>query len=441
MKKLFFLLIVFAVGNCITTQAQNFLGTKALYVVPTGQLTAAPAGYQPVFINHVGRHGARHLTKEVSTSYAYATLIRADSMHALTPKGQALLQMVKALDKVEKGKVKSISAEGIAELQEIGQRMYANYQPVFTDAAGLNVTETKEIRTKQSADAFLAGLKKYWRKEPAIKEHIDDINLRFYDLSPVYKQFEEDGEWVKYREAIAIQTHLDPVNKTITQRLFAPAFLKTLKAGDRDKFVGDIFGFATITYSLKQEIQQAGFQPANTAFIGLFTPAEIKVLSQLDQADDYYVKGPGIDGNGIQVRIAAPLLANFITTADEFIKTGTYNAQLRFAHAETISPFATLLGISIASRSTKGIDIMSAWQSSTIIPLSANIQWIFYKNAAGNYLVKILLNEKEVRINGMSGATSPYYQWTDLRKFYMEKLQAMHVSLDDDMNAYLQNVK
>ncbi len=201
MKKLFFLLIVFAVGNCITVQAQSFLGTKSLYAAPAGQLTAAPAGYQPVFINHVGRHGARHLTKEVSTSYAYAVLIKADSMKALTTKGQTLLQMVKALNKVEKGKVKSISAEGIAELQGIGQRMYANYQPVFTDAANLNVTETKEIRTKQSADAFLAGLKKDWHKEPAVKERIDDVNLRFYDLSPVYKQFEEDGEWVKYREA------------------------------------------------------------------------------------------------------------------------------------------------------------------------------------------------------------------------------------------------
>lgn len=442
MKKiiLFFALLT---GYSVSGVAQTTvdLGTKTLYKTPAIKYTSVPAGYKPVFINYVGRHGARHLTKEVNSYPAYKTLVKADKENALTPKGQQLLQMVIALDKVEKGNVKSISAEGIAELQGIGQRMYAHYTNVFVPAANFTVTETKEIRTKQSADAFLSGLKKNMKKEPVIKEYIDDTNLRFYDFSPVYTRFEDDGDWTPYREAIAKEVHLDQINRQIAQRFFKPGFLATLDNAAKEKFAGDIFGFATITYSLKQEIQQAGFQPAATAFLTLFTPAEISALSKLDLADDYYKKGPGINNNGIQVRIAAPLLVNFITTADDFVKGGTTNAQLRFAHAETISPFAALLQISVANKATKTTNIGAFWQASNVIPLSSNIQWIFYKNAANGYRVKILLNEKEARITGMNNAGFPYYNWTDLRKFYINKLKSLNVGLGDDMSVYLQSLK
>lgn len=445
MKKLFVLLFAALISCSLNSTAQapatNFLGTKTLYKPAALKYTPVPAGYKAVFINHVGRHGARHLTKEVNTAFAYTTLFKADAANALTVKGKQLLQMVVALDKVEKGNVKSISAEGIAELQDIGQRMYTHNPTVFATGANLNVTETKEIRTKQSADAFLAGLKKNLNKEPVIKEYIDDTNLRFYDLSPVYDKFKDDGDWLKYREAIAKQQNLPYVNDAIAQRVFTPVFLKTLDNAGKEKFVSDIFGFATITYSLKQEIQQAGLQPAATAFITLFTPQEIKTLSILDLADDFYQKGPGTNNNGIQVRVAAPLLANFIKTTDDFMKTGSFNAQLRFAHAETISPFAALLGISIADVATKTTNIGAAWQASNVIPLSANIQWIFYKNTANNYLVKIMLNEKEAHITGLNAKSFPYYKWADVRKLYLAKLQSLHLGLDDDMNAYLQNIK
>ncbi|MDE6290331.1 MAG: hypothetical protein K2M16_02250, partial [Muribaculaceae bacterium] len=43
-----------------------------------------------------------------------------------------------------------------------------------------------------------------------------------------------------------------------------------------------------------------------------------------------------------------------------------------------------------------------------------------YNNAEGDVLVKCLLNEQEVRLpaNPVSG---PYYRWSDLRDYYLEK--------------------
>ncbi|MDB5150289.1 MAG: hypothetical protein JWQ57_4309, partial [Mucilaginibacter sp.] len=125
-----------------------------------------------------------------------------------------------------------------------------------------------------------------------------------------------------------------------------------------------------------------------------------------------------------------------------FIKTGKYNAQLRFAHAETISPFAALLGISGADKVVKNIsDYDKVWSPSAVIPLSSNIQWVFYrKKGSTKCLVKILLNEREVKITGLASA-SPYYDYAVLRAFYIKKLKKLGVGLGDDMQAYLKGLK
>ena len=39
-------------------------GNYANYPVPTGHLTPAPAGYEPFYISHYGRHGARYMTSD-----------------------------------------------------------------------------------------------------------------------------------------------------------------------------------------------------------------------------------------------------------------------------------------------------------------------------------------------------------------------------------------
>src|ERR1700761_811333 len=97
MKKLILLTLFFGLV-CMAASAQdcdtNFLGTKTLYKKPLQQYTPAPAGYSPVFINHVGRHGARHLTKGVESYSAYAILLKADSARALSADGIKLKQMV-----------------------------------------------------------------------------------------------------------------------------------------------------------------------------------------------------------------------------------------------------------------------------------------------------------------------------------------------------------
>jgi hypothetical protein len=446
MKKFVLLTLFFGI-IAIAASAQdcdtNILGTKTLYTRPAAKYTPAPGGYMPVFINHVGRHGARHLTKGVESYSAYTILLKADSVGALSADGIKLKQMVLALQKVEQGNTKFISAEGKAELQGIGEREYQNYSSVFAGTPAINVHITKEVRTKQSADAFLAGLNKQLITPVSPEEKNDDVDLRFYDLSPAYKKFEDAVDESEPKTSFDKALHLNEISKAITAKFFKPDFLKSLNDGKQEKFVSDIFGFASIVYSLQAEVKQAGYTPKDVDFKSFFTCGQATALSELDSADEYLKKGPGVDNNGIQVRVAVPLLVDFINTADEFIKTGKYNAQLRFAHAETIAPFAALLQISGADKASSDIQqIGKVWQASKVIPLSSNIQWVFYKKkGSDDYLVKILLNEQEARITGLKTAQGSYYNWETLRKFYMNKLAQMHVVLTDDMQAYLSSLK
>ena len=50
-------------------------------------------------------------------------------------------------------------------------------------------------------------------------------------------------------------------------------------------------------------------------------------------------------------------------------------------------------------------------------PLAGNLQLVFYRSrkASDPVLVKVLLNEKERRINGIEPVSGPYYRWEDVR--------------------------
>ncbi|MVN22268.1 histidine-type phosphatase [Mucilaginibacter arboris] len=436
-----FLVLQFSVyaQNC----GHNISGTKTLYQPQQKKLTPAPVGFEPVFVNHVGRHGARHLTKAVDASFTWKMLIRADSLNALTAKGKLLKQMAMKLQKVEQPNLKFISSEGEKEQQQLGARMVDNYKAVFQHSGNIKITTTKEVRTEQSAKAFLEGAK-IDSKSPKISfENNNTDELRFYDVAPAYSAFEENGDWQKQILLLEEKNHIEQFNKNLAKKFFTKKFLTGIKTSEVNKFIDDIFGFASIVPSIETEIKAAGFVTADLDFYALFTCKELETLNLMDTASDYLMKGPGTDNMGIQVIIAAPLLVDFLNTTQNYIDKRSISANLRFGHAETIGPFAALLGMKGASTSSKSIlNFQQVYQADKVIPLSSNIDWILYgKNSSEDYLIKFLLNEKEVHIQSLQTTTFPYYNWKDVRNFYLQKLKSLKVGLNDDMHQYLLNLK
>lgn len=82
-----------------------------------------------------------------------------------------------------------------------------------------------------------------------------------------------------------------------------------------------------------------------------------------------------------------------------------------------------LLGGSLRRRMTDRIvpSIASedAWEASPgwkWMPMASNLQMVFYRDKSGEVLVKVLYNEKEMRIKGLTPVQWPYYRWQDLKE-------------------------
>ncbi len=442
---IFFFLVAVSGGSMAQTSAAPSIGTKTLYQPLQQNFCPVPAGYKPIFVNFVGRHGARHLTKDVKSTFTYGFLRSADSLHMLTEAGLRLKANVQNLAKVEESNFGSISKIGVSELEGIAERMYENQKNVFSSKpVKISVATTKKGRTKESAEAFLSGLKavdSLILDSNISYNYADDVRLRFYDFPKAYLDFEDEGSWQKYYTELARKEDLGAIAKRVLKPLFKPSL--KISSGEALELVDDLYGFYTIGAAIENEVEDFHFAAGETNFKKYFTLAELKSLSSLSDLEDFLKKGPGTDKNGIQVKIAAPLLLDFITSADSALVNHQPRLNLRFAHAETIAPFAAILDLDGASEPTKDVfNFTKVWEAQKIIPFSANIQWIFYKKKDNpNFLVKILLNEKEATIKGLQTKALPYYDWQDVRNFYAKKLKDLGVDEKTDIIKFLSEVR
>ncbi|MDR3679940.1 MAG: histidine-type phosphatase [Flavipsychrobacter sp.] len=433
----------------------DYWGTKKLYQPADTGCIPAPAGYKAIFINYAGRHGARHLTNLNDLLLVQQTLNRAVDFDGLTNNGMKLKEMVNTLLLIEKKEYCGLLTEtGKRELWGIGNRMKSHYRWLFTDSVFFRVVTTKEKRTKQSAQAFMSGVNRPMQQDTTTDLiDNDSIHLRFYEVSPGYRKFKKNGNWaieinkLKHDSRAEDEKH-KIINKFFTReytrKLLHPVTDKMVMGVDTvDDFIDAIFNVATLTNAMLVEIQNAGYTLAKVNIRSLFTCDEFAWLEFVNSAQDYLLKGPGTDINGIQVRNAAPLLVDFINSTDEAIKNNKPVVVVRFAHAETLSPFAALTNIEGAATPTADIfKYAQVWNVSAIIGYSVNVQWILYKasDTGKAPLIQILYNEKPVHIP-VATNQFPYYKWADVRAFYMDKLSKMNVRLDSDMLEYLKDLK
>ena len=82
-------------------------------------LTAAPAGYEPFFINHYGRHGSRWLINEKKYTYPLQMLEKGERNGKLTRRGQEVLDILRQVHSASKGRLGELSDIGHEQHQQI----------------------------------------------------------------------------------------------------------------------------------------------------------------------------------------------------------------------------------------------------------------------------------------------------------------------------------
>lgn len=159
-------------------------------------------------------------------------------------------------------------------------------------------------------------------------------------------------------------------------------------------------------------------------------------FAYLLDAEDFYEKGPSLAGHDETFSIAEPLLEDFLDSIADGTAEGGPAATFRFAHAETIIPFAALLGLPGSTQQapavaepTSDADVYSyannEWRGEDVTMMAANIQWDIATREgvdpgtgeAWTPLVRMLYNEIEIPFNSSCTPVaegSTWFKATDL---------------------------
>ncbi|CAM2190707.1 Histidine-type phosphatase [Burkholderia cepacia] len=204
-------------------------------------------------------------------------------------------------------------------------------------------------------------------------------------------------------------------------------FTNTLK-GDGKTKIATAVDAVNVLYNLLQ------VAPAMTAETGGVTmekyigAEQAQYLAYLQDAEDYYQKGPGIqEANSVTYRMAKVLQDDFFGEVDAIARGDlTHAAKLRFTHAEIMIPFASIMNLKNVFVPTPQAQTYTyannPWRGDQVSPMAANMQWDVYRDGS-RLIVKMLYNERETDFQAAcDGAKltpgSHFYDYAGLKQCY-----------------------
>ncbi len=401
----------------ILLSASNHLA----YIVPDKKLTPAPKGYQPFYIDHYGRHGSRWLLSDGEYKDPINTLRRAKEEGVLTALGNDVLKKLERFYPSTVDRLGDLSDIGEIQHHGIGKRMTQNFPEVFSGkTAEVDARSTVVIRCILS---MVAECEEITAFNPNLKMH-NDVSEKFQ----WYMNHDWDGNVAKSgRKRGKIVDHYR-VKYTHPERLCRSLFSDESFWNNHEFRAGS---FMRSLFNVTTNMQSHSF---GEDLYPIFTEQEAYDQWRWRNIDWYlgYAHAPQTDGNmPYNQRF---LLRNMIETADTVFASKTYTngASLRFGHEVCVMPLACLMELDSCGVQVKDLDhLEDYWVNYRIYPMACNIQMVFYrpvKAKPGNLnvddlLVKVLLNEKEATLP-IDRSQHPYYKWTDLRRYYLNKLNA-----------------
>ena len=424
-----YLIMAFAILtlNAITPKKQvinNFdRSASNHYAYPYGtdvdlpELTPAPAGYEPFFIDHYGRHGSRWLTNGKTYERPLKQLNKAKDAGMLNLQGELLLRQLTLVNETSKQRVGDLSDEGAEQHQAIAERMFRNFPEVFQGNAHIDAKSTVIIRCILSMQNETMRLRSL---NPELRINTD---ASYHDMYYMGWGYGEDTLANDLRKSV------DPISNGMYDQYLHP-----------ERFIAQLVNdtaWAAANLNCRQLMRDvfdiAGSLQGHHSFNDIslyhyFNNNEIFELWRLKNIY-WYIHWANAPQNGNRMPfIERALLQDMIQKADAAISSGERGAALRFGHETCVLPLACLLEIDNVNYSCDDLSTLHEyWQDYNIIPKACNIQMVFYRpggtvgNSLDNILVKVLFNEHEATLPAKS-VTGPYYRWTDLKAYYENKL-------------------
>ena len=376
--------------------------------LPDKPLTPAPKGYEPYYMSHYGRHGSRWLISDNSYTGPRDVLSEAKDQGKLTPFGEEVLKKIEAFEPTSVKRLGDLSTVGERQHHGIGKRMTENFPEIFK-AKNVPI-DARSTTVNRCILSMIAECEEFAAANPTARFHNDvSESLQYYLNQPWDGLVKETGSDGKLRREAFRSKYTHP------ERLMKALFndqqwvFSNLRAGS---FMRSLFEIATNMQSHDTDIE----------LFSIFTEEEIYDLWKQNNIAWYIAYGPAPLTKGIMPFSQRNLLKNIIETADTVTQT---QATLRFGHEVCVMPLACLLELDNCAVQVENLDELDQyWQNYKIFPMGCNIQLVFYrpkKGKSGDILIKALLNEREAKLP-IATDQYPYYKWSDLRQYYLDKL-------------------
>lgn len=404
-----------------------YFGTETPYFFRRTKETPPPKDYMPIYISHLGRHGSRYSTSGDKAKSLYHVLDTAADKKELTVKGYKLKNKVKRFLQISHGKYGLLTPRGIREEMGIAKRMYFRYPEVF--GKEVRAVSTYVTRAKQSMDAFLKELSCLTSSKEFVVTSNGEVDpiLRFFDLNTAYLKYKEEGDW---RCSLQAFEEREDVATPFLRQFFMKEYIES--------FVNPL-EMATTVYNIYSNTLNVD---VNLGLRQYFIQEQLYYFWENENLRNYLEKGPSFIGEDLPTDISFALLRSFIEEADEALKRVNRSADLRFAHAETIIPFVSILGLKGGSMQTDDLnEVSKIWRDCNIASMAANLQFIFYVSCKKTpILVKLLYNEKEYPLP-FKTIYYPYYEWQEVRDFYMRYLEMLPIPKTEDVILQVRDFK
>jgi len=382
-------------------------GSLTPYPTPAGEYEY-PDSLTPVFINHVGRHGARYPASATNCLTLRRALEHADSLGTITPLGRQLRKLNDEVIDASNNRWGALDSLGMNEQAMIAARMFYNFTEVFGRENVVKAISSYSPRAMMSMYSFTHQLDRLSNRL-TFETSTGRINSR------LMRPFDIDRDYLAFRK------------DKLSQPAYDDYFEKTAPLSAIKRVLGDNYPWASDAAARELAITEY-YVVAGLSAMGLpsqmdkyFTAAEANALWSCFNLRQYLTR-TATTISSVPADIAADLVLDIIETTDAFVNgenTAT-SAVLRFGHAETLMPLLSLLHIPGCYYLTNFFDTVGQhWRDFDVVPMAANIQFIVFKSRnSGRFYVRVDLNERPVALS--NGDDSIYYQWGELRRYMMD---------------------
>lgn len=383
--------------------AVDCLGSAKPYPAPDGR-AMTPDSLTPVFVNHVGRHGARFLSSPKTAMRLSGKLHAADSASALTPLGKDLMKLTDYVIKISANRWGALDSLGMAEQRGIASRMLRAYPRLFREQS-VNAISSYSPRCVMSMYEFTHQLDRL--------DNTVEINTASgHRYSQLMRPFDLDREYIDWVKTDAWKEPYDMLFATTVPAAPGRRLVKGSMSGEEAMELG------WDAYRVLMGLPAMGLPMDIERY---FTLEELNAMWACENLRHYLVR-TATTLSAEPALIASALLANLIETTDLAARgENTAAVQLRFGHAETLMPLLSLMRLPGCYYMTNYFDTVALhWKDFHVVPMASNLQMVLFITEDGDPYLRVDLNERPVPL--IPNSDRIYTPWKEAREYLVHCL-------------------